>query len=352
VLHVVGATLTAAVFGAIIGWAGGALGAPFGGPGLVVLAVAALVYALGATGVARVPVPQLRRQVPDWWRTYFSPPVTAFLYGAGLGVGFLTFLATGALLVVTLAAALYGDPLVGAIMVGGFGLARGSSAVAGLGVRTPEDGPRIVDRLSDRPDGARRALVAALLATVALTALLAVPDARPATAGSLAAATTAVVFAWSAVSKLVTARRWRTTLHTYELPAGLSRVAEPGVPLAELAVALLVVAGAPAAAGVWALVLLAVFSVAVARGGRRSGGRVTCGCFGGRRDRPAAVLIVRNAAIGVPAAVAAATGVNDINWPGPPGPGEVLPLLMTVLGLTAAAGAAWAVASNARRGSA
>ena len=39
-----------------------------------------------------VPVPQLRRQVPDWWRTFFPPHVAAFLYGIGLGPGFLTYL--------------------------------------------------------------------------------------------------------------------------------------------------------------------------------------------------------------------------------------------------------------------
>ena len=55
-----------------------------------VAAVAVLYLVRELTGI-RVPVPQLRRQVPDWWRTYFGRPLAAFLYGAGLGVGFFTF---------------------------------------------------------------------------------------------------------------------------------------------------------------------------------------------------------------------------------------------------------------------
>ncbi len=49
----------------------------------------------GATRIGELPrvtasVPQLRRQVPDWWREFFSWPIAAVLYGAGLGVGFFT----------------------------------------------------------------------------------------------------------------------------------------------------------------------------------------------------------------------------------------------------------------------
>jgi len=47
-----------------------------------------------------VPVAQLRRQVPEWWRTFFGRRVASVLYGAGLGVGFLTYLSHGTLVVV------------------------------------------------------------------------------------------------------------------------------------------------------------------------------------------------------------------------------------------------------------
>jgi hypothetical protein len=66
-LHVAGATLTAVIFGAAVGWVGGLLGAPFGRTGLIVVAIVALIYGVGATGLVRVRVPQLRQQVPDWW---------------------------------------------------------------------------------------------------------------------------------------------------------------------------------------------------------------------------------------------------------------------------------------------
>src|ERR1044072_7545809 len=88
-LHVLGATIAAATFGALLGGAGSLLGAPWGAAGIVaVSALAGLYLARELLGV-RVPVPQLKRQVPEWWRTFFGPSASSFLYGLGLGVGFL-----------------------------------------------------------------------------------------------------------------------------------------------------------------------------------------------------------------------------------------------------------------------
>src|SRR5262245_40555248 len=89
--HVLGATVAAAAFGALLGAFGALLGAPWGTAGALAVAGAAAMYLLAELG-PRVPVPQLRRQVPDWWRTFFPPRVAAFLYGVGLGPGFLTYL--------------------------------------------------------------------------------------------------------------------------------------------------------------------------------------------------------------------------------------------------------------------
>src|SRR5215210_6058237 len=96
-LHAVGAAATAAAFGAAIAAAGA-------------VAVVVLVAVYGARELVGlpIPVPQLRRQVPDWWRTYFGRPFAAFLYGAGLGVGFLTYLGHGTLLVVAVGIAATG----------------------------------------------------------------------------------------------------------------------------------------------------------------------------------------------------------------------------------------------------
>src|SRR6185295_11756840 len=124
-LHAAGAAATAAAFGAAVAAAAALLGAPWGRAGaVIVVAVAVLYLARELTGV-RIPIPQLRRQVPDWWRTYFGRPLAAFLYGAGLGVGFLTFLGHGTLVVVTAGVAATGKPLLGALVMAPFGLARG-----------------------------------------------------------------------------------------------------------------------------------------------------------------------------------------------------------------------------------
>ena len=111
-LHVLGATATAALFGAALGLVGGLLEAPWGRAGAAFLAVVALVYALGELPRVTATVPQLRRQVPDWWREFFSWPLAATLYGAGLGVGFFTYVSHGTLVAVASAiagwSALYG----------------------------------------------------------------------------------------------------------------------------------------------------------------------------------------------------------------------------------------------------
>src|ERR1700675_1327723 len=82
VLHASGAAATAAVFGASLGWIGGMLGAPWRRAGLLAIAAVAVLYAFGELTPVRVPIPQLRRQVPDWWRTFFGRRVASALYGA------------------------------------------------------------------------------------------------------------------------------------------------------------------------------------------------------------------------------------------------------------------------------
>src|SRR5215470_5159812 len=88
-VHVLGAVIAAGALGAVLGGFGALLGAPWGRAGVIAVAALAGAYLVAEFGVG-VPVPQLRRQVPDWWRTFFPPGVAAFLYGIGLGPGFLT----------------------------------------------------------------------------------------------------------------------------------------------------------------------------------------------------------------------------------------------------------------------
>jgi hypothetical protein len=144
-LHVLGAALGAAALGFVLGAFAHLLGAPWDGLGAGPIAVVATLYALREARVVSVPVLTLRRQVPEWWRTFFSPQTSALLYGAGLGVGFGTFLSHGTLVVVAVAAALSADPVTGALLCAPFGVARGlSSVVAGA-----RDARAAVDRLDD-----------------------------------------------------------------------------------------------------------------------------------------------------------------------------------------------------------
>jgi hypothetical protein len=130
-LHTLGATLAAGAFGALLGALGELLSAPWGSGGAVaVLAVAGL-YLLREVFSLPIPIPDRHRQVPEWWRRFYSPPTAAFLYGLGLGIGFLTFLTFGTFVAVAAGALVSGDPLLGAAVCAPFGLARGLSVLFG-----------------------------------------------------------------------------------------------------------------------------------------------------------------------------------------------------------------------------
>src|SRR5215211_8594514 len=94
-LHALGATVSAGLLGATLGSIGALLRAPWGDAGLVVVAAVAISYAGRELLGLPVPLIDRKRQVPDWWRTFYSPPVAALFYGVGLGVGFLTFITFG-----------------------------------------------------------------------------------------------------------------------------------------------------------------------------------------------------------------------------------------------------------------
>jgi hypothetical protein len=144
--HVLGAAIAAGALGLGLGAGGYLLGAPWGSRGLLGIAAIGGAYAMGAAG-APVPVLQRRRQVPDWWRTFFSPVTSSLLYGLGLGAGFFTFLSFGTLTVVAAVALASGDPLLGAAMCTPFGVARGLAVLVGSGCRDAEQASAIVDRI-------------------------------------------------------------------------------------------------------------------------------------------------------------------------------------------------------------
>jgi hypothetical protein len=174
-VHTLAAGTAAAAVGLALGLTGMVLGAPWGAVGAAALALTAALYALREAVGLPVPIPDRRRQVPDWWRTFFSPPTAAILYGLGLGVGFLTFLTYGTFVAVAAAALVSGDPLLGIALCAPFGLARGLSVTVTRRAADGEAAAAVVDRLERaavRP--LPRAANAVALAAVALAATLAV----------------------------------------------------------------------------------------------------------------------------------------------------------------------------------
>jgi cytochrome c biogenesis protein CcdA len=124
-LHTLGATISAGLLGVLLGGMGAALGLEWNAAGVAVIAIVGAIYAGREAFGWPVPLPQMRQQVPEWWRTFFSPRTAAALYGLGLGAGFFTYLSFGTFAAVAAAALTSGDPLVGAALCAPFGAARG-----------------------------------------------------------------------------------------------------------------------------------------------------------------------------------------------------------------------------------
>ena len=292
--------------------------------------------------------------MPDWWRTYFGRSFAALLYGAGLGIGFLTYVSYGTLVVVAFAALASGRPAVGALVMAPFGLARGLSAIVSWRSTDQERSRALVDRLVAAGDAPRRIANGLALVAIAIAAAVAAVRVGAGSWGSVAAAALAAVFVWAAASKVVGARRWRRALTAYGLPAALERTAVWAVPVAESIVPVLIVAGLPRAAAVWSGVLLVLFSGASVRASRRAGGRVPCGCLGGSGDIDVNAALARNLALLLVAVFVAgrASDSPSIAWPGSPAAADVVPLLLTIGALIASVLVVWRASVWLARGSA
>jgi hypothetical protein len=175
VAHTLGAVISAVVVGAALGGIGHLLGAPWSPWGPLLVAGCAAVYA--ARDAFGLPVPVLDRgsQVPEWWRTFFTPSTAAFLYGIGLGSGFFTFLTFGTFVAVATAALVSGSPLLGAVLCGPFGLARALAVALAHTATGTSEPAEIVDRLeslaSTRLPGVINAAVLGGLGVLALASL-------------------------------------------------------------------------------------------------------------------------------------------------------------------------------------
>jgi hypothetical protein len=333
-VHLVGAAVAAAAFGAALGGAGAVLGAPWGLAGAVGVAAVAVAYALRELTGIRVPIPERRRQVPEWWRRFFSPPVASFLYGAALGIGFLTFLRYGTLVAVSAVAVASGDPMWGAAVMVPFGIARTAAMAVVAAARAPDDVSRVVDRL-ERLGSAR---IPGTVNGVVLVGVAAAAILGPSAGGGASSAPVvllAVLFGWAAAAKVVRPAAWRAAVEAHELPGAAGDLSRIGVPAAEAVVPLLVVAGRTTEAAGLALGLVTVFSLAVVRLWRRRGLVVPCGCFGRDRVVDVRLLLARNLGVAALAAFSLARG---------PRPGavdlttglEVLPAILTAVGVALA----------------
>src|SRR5918996_4059421 len=238
-LHVVGATASAALLGAALGAAGAALGAPWGMLGAAVVVTVAGAYGLRELVGLPVPIPELRRQVPEWWRSAFSPGTAGALYGVGLGFGFATHLRHGTLTAVAAASVAWGDPAIAAVVMGTFGLARSAAVAAAwvaAGDRDVDALTEALERLALRPgarilNGVSLAAVA-VFGALAATSSIALPNADR--IAPVAASVLALVFGLAAASKTARWGNWRRALATYRIPA--PRVTAIVVPVAEAAV--------------------------------------------------------------------------------------------------------------------
>src|ERR671918_524885 len=353
-LHVVGAGIAAAAFGAVLGAAGMALGAPWGAAGFVAIGALGVLYLTREAFGVRVPVPQLRRQVPEWWRTFFGFETAALLYGMGLGIGFLTFLRQGTFVVVSAAAISTGRPLLSAVLVAPFGIARGLSATVASTSRTQEDGTALVGLLSSSASwvGWRVVHATALIAMIGASAFAIRRGGELGDLGGVAAATLAIAFGWAAVTKVVRARRWRRSLQSYGFGGGFERTLAVGVPLVELGIGVLPFLGLPSTAGVLCLGILGSFSVGIVAARIRNGPRLDCGCFGAARVRDYRLLLARNVALAIVALVAWRRGTD--RWIGAdvvaPSGGELVPAALVALGLVLATLVVVATVRTVRRG--
>jgi len=160
------AVSASAALGAALGFAGSLVGTR---PALIAAATLALLAALREAGVVALPVPQSRRQVPQRWQYELPLPLWSAGYGAGLGVGFLTFQPVATFWVACAAALALGRPLLAAACFSLYGAGR--VFMATWPRHREPSGPAAVERLVDRASLVPRANAVVLGLAVVLLAV-------------------------------------------------------------------------------------------------------------------------------------------------------------------------------------
>lgn len=174
----------------------------------------------------------------------------------------------------------------------------------------------------------------------------------PDIAWKLAALLLVAAFSWSVAAKLIRLSVWRETLARYRLPRLLGSLALAGAPASELIAAGMILVGLLHAGAALVLFLLAAFSLAVLRLRTIEGDRLPCGCFGKTKVRDYRLILARNAALGLAAAVVLGAPRDADIYAGMsvPRASEVLPATLVLLGIALAVWLAVTVVSSFRKG--
>jgi uncharacterized membrane protein YphA (DoxX/SURF4 family) len=167
----------------------------------------------------------------------------------------------------------------------------------------------------------------------------------------IASALLGAVLLWSGAAKLLRWQAWKVTLRGYRLPRPVEAMAAPGVIVAELGIATLLLAGVTRVGAALALALLSAFSLAILRARSLQGDRLPCGCFGGRDERDYRALLIRNAILEGIAALLLVGGedVSIVDGIRGPGASELVPAAFVALALVVIVWMIFQVAASLRR---
>ena len=126
----------------------------------------------------------------------------------------------------------------------------------------------------------------------------------PAPLATVAAWGLIATFGWAAVAKLVRSDAWPAAVAGFGFEGPAARVVAVAVPVLEGAIVVFLATGVLRLAGALTLTLVAAFSAAIVRV-RTAGSsdKVPCGCFGGSGETDYRLLLGRNAALAVLAAL-------------------------------------------------
>ena len=172
----------------------------------------------------------------------------------------------------------------------------------------------------------------------------------PETTARIASILLALAFAWAGTAKLFAYRRWRDVLEHYELPRRLRFVVAPVVPVAELAIAGVILFLSPRVGAIVSVGVLAAFSLAIMRARAFHGDALPCGCFGGSSDRNYQTMVVRNAVLGTLATIVLISRLRTgIGLPPAPTGADAVPVALVIVGCAVGLWTALHVASSLRR---